>query len=121
MRKLWSVAVLAMVSASAFAKDTRQKSVYYECDAEGQKLGLPRLSFPVKYVAGDGSSIAVVPVHHHWTTLTRVEAPTGAKYVASSLTWWEKGDSGTIVSKGAESGSCWVVTGLDPSTIPNYP
>jgi hypothetical protein len=41
----------------------------------GRNWDCPRLSFPVQYVAGDGSSIAVIPVHHHWTTLTRVEAP----------------------------------------------
>lgn len=53
--------------------------------------------------------MAVVPVHEHSVALTTVAAGSGAKYVAGPLTWWEKGNSGTVVSTGTDSGSCWVV------------
>jgi membrane-bound inhibitor of C-type lysozyme len=102
--------VLVLVSGSAPAKDTGQKYVSYRCDDEARKLGLPRDSFLVKYVADGRSSVAILPVSKQSVALTRVAAGSGAKYVEGTLTWWEKGKSGTIVSKGAESGSCWVVS-----------
>lgn len=109
MRMRFIALVLVPVSGLAVAKDTRQKYVSYRCDAEGRKLGLPRDSFTVKYVANGQSSVAILPVSKKPVTLTRVSADSGAKYVEGTLTWWEKGDSGAIVARGSENGSCWVV------------
>jgi membrane-bound inhibitor of C-type lysozyme len=109
MRIRFIVVALVLLTGSAVAEDSKQKFVSYRCDAEGRKLGLPRDSFVVKYAAGGGSSVAILPVQKRSVTLTRIAAGSGAKYVDGTLIWWEKGDSGTVVSKGKESGSCWVV------------
>lgn len=118
---------VTLLSGAAAANDTKQKWVSYQCDKEARQAGLPRSSFPVKYVAGAGKSAAIIPVNKQSVTLTRVAAAQGAKYVAGPLTWWEKGKSGTTVSEdlptGKVSGSCRAVStdDLGPIVYPDIP
>jgi membrane-bound inhibitor of C-type lysozyme len=39
-----------------------RKSVQYQCDGTGVKIGVPAGSFTVEYVNGGGNSLAVVPI-----------------------------------------------------------
>ena len=111
MRSFVMVAALASLTGQAVAnKKTGKIDVVYRCDGESVKLGLSR-DVIVHYVADGKTSVAILPIHNHPVTLTRVAADSGAKYSNGSLTWWEKGDRGTTVSKGAGMGSCRVTEG----------
>jgi membrane-bound inhibitor of C-type lysozyme len=39
-----------------------RKTVQYQCDAQGAKMGLPAGAFPVEYINGAGNSLAIVPI-----------------------------------------------------------
>jgi membrane-bound inhibitor of C-type lysozyme len=94
----------------------KQMAVLYQCDGEGKKMGLPGGVFQVKYIAGDGNSLAVIPVNKNLMIFPRVTAATGAKYAANTFTWWQVGRSeATFTSDsptGKVSSSCSVTSQL---------
>jgi membrane-bound inhibitor of C-type lysozyme len=65
------------------------KTVQYECDATGMKLGLPQGRFPVEYINGAGNSLAVLPVSGTSLIFANVVSGSGARYVARQFTWWD--------------------------------
>lgn len=75
-----------------------RKTVTYQCDSEGPKIGLPSSPFPVEYLNGGGNSLAIVPVSGNALIFSNVIAGSGARYVAGKFTWWEAGGSATIYS-----------------------
>jgi membrane-bound inhibitor of C-type lysozyme len=72
-----------------------RKTVRYQCDAQGAKMGLPAGVFSVEYLNGAGNSLAVVPVKGNSMVFVTVPSGSGAKYAAAQFTWWEAGGRGT--------------------------
>jgi membrane-bound inhibitor of C-type lysozyme len=73
----------------------QRKTVRYQCDAQGAKMGLPAGAFSVEYLNGAGNSLAVVPVKGNSMVFVTVPSGSGAKYAAAQFTWWEAGGRGT--------------------------
>lgn len=69
--------------------DFTHKTVKYQCDATGAKLGLPAGSFSVEYINGDGNSLAILPVGGKSLIFSNVISGSGARYLAREFTWWE--------------------------------
>jgi membrane-bound inhibitor of C-type lysozyme len=88
---------------------TRQ-TIQYQCDAQGAKMGLPSGTFPVEYINGAGNSLAIVPVHGTSMIFANVISGSGARYAASSFTWWDAAGRTTTFSSdslaGKMSSSC---------------
>jgi len=107
MRCLTGVCVLVS-SAWAGASDLtihlkgtqpiERKTVNYQCDAAGAKMGLPAGTFSVEYLNGAGNHLAVVPVMGNSMIFVNVPSASGAKYAAERFTWWEAGARGTTFS-----------------------
>lgn len=72
-----------------------RKTVKYQCDAQGAKMGLPSGAFEVEYLNGAGNHLAVVPVKGNSMVFVTVPSGSGAKYAAEQFTWWEAGGRGT--------------------------
>jgi membrane-bound inhibitor of C-type lysozyme len=66
-----------------------RKTLQYECDATGVKLGLPQGPFAVEYINGAGNSLAVVPVSGESLIFANVVSGSGARYMARQFTWWD--------------------------------
>jgi membrane-bound inhibitor of C-type lysozyme len=75
-----------------------RKTVKYQCDAQGAKMGLPSGVFEVEYLNGAGNHLAVVPVKGNSMVFVTVPSGSGAKYAAAEFTWWEAGGRGTTFS-----------------------
>jgi membrane-bound inhibitor of C-type lysozyme len=75
-----------------------RKSVTYQCDGMGPKLGAPAGAFVVEYINAGGNSLAIVPVSGNTLIFSNVIAGSGARYLAGQYTWWESGGSGTFSS-----------------------
>jgi membrane-bound inhibitor of C-type lysozyme len=96
---------MALCGAVAGASDLRihlqgngtvqRKTVKYQCDAQGVKMGLPQGVFAVEYLNGAGNHLAVVPVKGNSVVFVTVPSGSGAKYAAEEFTWWEAGGRGT--------------------------
>ena len=103
--RLAAVAGMALCGAVAGASDLRirlkgngpveRKTVKYQCDAQGVKMGLPKGIFTVEYLNGAGNHLAVVPVKENSMVFVTVPSGSGAKYAAEEFTWWEAGGRGT--------------------------
>ena len=99
---------MALCGAIAGASDLRihlqgngtveRKTVKYQCDAQGVKMGLPKGVFAVEYLNGAGNHLAVVPVKENSMVFVTVPSGSGAKYAAAEFTWWEAGGRGTTFS-----------------------
>jgi membrane-bound inhibitor of C-type lysozyme len=99
---------MALCGAVAGASDLRihlkgsgtveRKTVKYQCDAQGEKMGLPAGIFAVEYLNGAGNHLAVVPVKGNSMVFVTVPSGSGAKYAAEEFTWWEAGGRGTTFS-----------------------
>lgn len=98
---LLSVSMGAAGPKTGMSGKQKHKVVPYECDGEGKKMGLPGGVFQVKYIAGGGSSVAVLPVDKNLMTLARVATPSGAKYAANTFTWLADGSGATFTSDSA--------------------
>jgi membrane-bound inhibitor of C-type lysozyme len=72
-----------------------RKTVKYQCDEQGVKMGLPSGAFEVEYLNGAGNHLAVVPVKGNSVVFVTVPSGSGAKYAAEEFTWWEAGGRGT--------------------------
>ncbi|WP_084080625.1 MliC family protein [Edaphobacter aggregans] len=75
-----------------------RKTVRYQCDASGAKMGLPSGAFGVEYLNGAGNHLAVVPVKGNSMVFVTVPSGSGAKYAAAEFTWWEGGGAVTFYS-----------------------
>jgi len=75
-----------------------RKTMKYQCDAQGTKMGLPPGVFSVEYLNGTGNHLAVVPVKGNSLIFVTVPSGSGAKYAAEEFTWWEAGGRGTTFS-----------------------
>jgi membrane-bound inhibitor of C-type lysozyme len=112
MSGLWRqiVAAVAVVSCSAFAGASdltihlkgsgaiERKTVKFQCDPTGAKMGLPGGVFSVEYLNGAGNHLAVVPVKGNSMVFVTVPSGSGAKYAAEEFTWWDAGGRGTTFS-----------------------
>ena len=81
-----------------------RKTVRYQCDAEGVKMGLPGGVFPVEYVNGAGNSLAIVPVSGNSMIFANVISGSGARYAAGEFIWWDAGGRGTTFSSDSLAG-----------------
>ena len=95
---LLSVSMGAAGPKTGMSGKQKHMVVPYQCDGEGKKMGLPGGVFQVKYIAGGGSSVAVLPVDKNLMTFARVPAASGAKYTEKTLTWWQVERSATFTS-----------------------
>jgi membrane-bound inhibitor of C-type lysozyme len=75
-----------------------RKTVKYQCDAIGAKMGLPAGVFGVEYLNGAGNHLALVPVKGNSMVFVTLPSGSGAKYGAEEFTWWEAGGRGTTFS-----------------------
>ncbi len=73
----------------------QRKTVWYQCDAQEAKMGLPAGTFAVEYLNGAGNHLAVVPVKGNSMVFVTVPSGSGVKYAAAEFTWWEAGGRGT--------------------------
>jgi membrane-bound inhibitor of C-type lysozyme len=86
-----------------------RKTVQYQCDAAGAKMGLPAKPFPVEYITGAGNSLVVVPVGQASLIFAGVTSGSGARYAAQQYIWWEAGGGVTFSSdsmSGQMSSTC---------------
>jgi membrane-bound inhibitor of C-type lysozyme len=72
------------------------KTVKFQCDAEGTKIGLPSGSFSVHYINGAGNSLAVLPIGGKSIIFANVMAASGARYASGDYIWWEAGGAATL-------------------------
>ncbi len=89
-----------------------RKSVQYQCDAAGAKIGVPSGPFAVEYINTGGNSLAIVPISGHSLILSNVMSASGARYTAQQYTWWEAGGGVTLYSDslaGKSQSSCQAV------------
>jgi membrane-bound inhibitor of C-type lysozyme len=89
-----------------------RKTVQYNCDAAGTKIGVPAGPFPVEYINGGGNSLVVVPISGNSLIFTNVMSGSGARYTAQELTWWEAHGEATLSSDslaGKSQSTCKVV------------
>jgi membrane-bound inhibitor of C-type lysozyme len=82
-----------------------RKTVRYQCDAQGSKMGLPADVFSVEYVNGAGNSLAIVPVGAHSLIFANVMSGSGARYAALQYIWWDAGGRGVTFSSDSISGN----------------
>jgi len=76
-----------------------RKSVQYECDGNGAKIGVPAGPFTVEYINGGGNSLAIVPISGRSLIFSNVIAGSGARYTARQYIWWEAGGGATLYSE----------------------
>jgi membrane-bound inhibitor of C-type lysozyme len=91
-----------------------QKTVQYQCDAQGPKIGVPSGPFSVEYINGGGNSLAVVPISGNSIIFSNVMSGSGARYTAQQFTWWDAQGSVTLYSdafSGKLQSVCHVVQG----------
>jgi membrane-bound inhibitor of C-type lysozyme len=106
----WMVFALGLVGSAAAllatdltihlagAASISRKTVQYQCDSAGTKIGVPGGPFAVEYVNGGGNSLAIVPVAGSSLIFSNVSAGSGARYTAQQYTWWEAGGAVTLSS-----------------------
>ncbi len=75
-----------------------RKTVTYQCDSGGPKMGVPSGPFVAEYINGGGNSLAIVPISGNALIFSNVIAGSGARYLAGKFTWWEAGGSVTLSS-----------------------
>jgi membrane-bound inhibitor of C-type lysozyme len=78
-----------------------RKTVQYECDAQGAKMGLPTGAFSVEYLNGAGNSLAVLPVNGETLVFANIISGSGARYAAKQYIWWDA--AGRSVSFSSDS------------------
>jgi membrane-bound inhibitor of C-type lysozyme len=82
-----------------------RKTVRYQCDAQGSKMGLPAEVFSVEYVNGAGNSLAIVPVGRHSLIFANIMSGSGARYAALQYIWWDAGGRGVTFSSDSIAGN----------------
>jgi membrane-bound inhibitor of C-type lysozyme len=81
-----------------------RKTIQYQCDAEGAKMGLPAEAFSVEYINGAGNSLAVLPVSGQSLIFSNVISGSGARYAARQYIWWDAAGRGTSFSSDSLAG-----------------
>jgi membrane-bound inhibitor of C-type lysozyme len=81
-----------------------RKTIQYQCDAEGAKMGLPAEAFSVEYTNGAGNSLAVLPVSGQSLIFSNVISGSGARYAARQYIWWDAAGRGTSFSSDSLAG-----------------
>jgi membrane-bound inhibitor of C-type lysozyme len=81
-----------------------RKTVKYQCDAQGAKMGLPDGVFSVEYLNGAGNSLAVVPVAGNSLIFANVISGSGARYAAGEYIWWDAAGRVTTFSSDSLTG-----------------
>jgi membrane-bound inhibitor of C-type lysozyme len=81
-----------------------RKTVRYQCDAQGTKMGLPAEVFSVEYINGAGNSLAIVPVSGNSMIFANVISGSGARYAAGEFIWWDAAGRGTTFSSDSLAG-----------------
>jgi membrane-bound inhibitor of C-type lysozyme len=101
---------LAVVGSSTLASATdltlhlkgtqpvTQKTVQYQCDAQGTVMGLPTGTFSVDYVNGAGNSLVIVPINGNSMIFANVMSGSGARYAAAQYIWWDAQGAVTFYS-----------------------
>jgi membrane-bound inhibitor of C-type lysozyme len=69
-----------------------------QCDALGEKMGLPAGVFSVEYLNGAGNNLAVVPVGGDSLIFVNVPSGSGARYAAGKYIWWDAAGRGITFS-----------------------
>jgi membrane-bound inhibitor of C-type lysozyme len=77
-----------------------RKTMKYQCDANGAKMGLPAGVFEVEYLNETNNHLVVVPVKGSPKLFVTVPSGSGAKYAADQYVWWEAGGRGTTFQSG---------------------
>lgn len=75
-----------------------QKTVQYQCDAQGTAMGLPTGTFSVDYVNGAGNSLVIVPINGNSMIFANVMSGSGARYAAAQYIWWDAQGAVTFYS-----------------------
>ena len=75
-----------------------QKTVQYQCDAQGTTMGLPSGTFSVDYVNGAGNSLVIVPINGNSMIFANVMSGSGARYAAAQYIWWDAQGAVTLYS-----------------------
>lgn len=107
-----ALATVALSSAAARAEDitihlppgasVSQKTLQYQCDAQGPGMGVPGGAFPVEYIDGGGNSLVVVPISGKPLIFSRVLSASGARYAAQRYIWWEAKGTVTLYADSPE-------------------
>jgi len=94
-----ALAAIALSSVAASPEDitihlptsvaVSRKTVQYQCDAEGPKIGVPSGPFAAEYINGGGNSLVVVPISGKALIFSNVISASGARYAAQQYIWWE--------------------------------
>ena len=82
-----------------------RRTVTFQCDAEGVKLGLPARPFPVVYLNGAGNSLAVLPIEGRSLIFASVISGSGARYASGRYIWWDAGSRGVHLYADATEGN----------------
>jgi membrane-bound inhibitor of C-type lysozyme len=108
LKKILAVVAVLACCGSAGATDVTihlsgsepisRRTMKYQCDGQGSKMGLPAGVFSVAYIPLTGNSLAIVPVGGHSLIFANVTSGSGARYAAGSYIWWEAGGRVTISS-----------------------
>jgi membrane-bound inhibitor of C-type lysozyme len=118
MKAIWKQVVIGagFLSCSALAGATdltihlngsqpiTRNTVKVQCDAQGNKMGLPAGVFSVEYLNGAGNSLAVVPVGGNSLIFANVFAGSGARYAAKEYVWWDAAGRGITFSSDSLAG-----------------
>jgi len=97
---LWAIAALPediTIHLPASASVSR-KTVRYQCDARGPKIGVPPGPFSVVYINGGGNGLVVVPISGQPLIFSNVISGSGARYAARQFIWWEAHGTVTLYS-----------------------
>jgi membrane-bound inhibitor of C-type lysozyme len=81
-----------------------RNTVKVQCDAQGNKMGLPSGIFSVEYLNGAGNSLAIVPVRGDSLIFANVFAGSGARYAAKEFIWWDAAGRGITFSSDSLAG-----------------
>ena len=112
MKGIWNQFLLAIgvLSCNAFVGATdltihlngsqpiSRSTEKVQCDAQGEKMGLPAGTFSVEYLNGAGNSLAVVPVGGDSLIFVNVPSGSGARYAAGKYIWWDAAGRGITFS-----------------------
>ncbi len=75
-----------------------RKTVQYQCDAQGVKIGVPAGPFYVEYINGGGNSLVIVPISGNSIIFSSASSASGVRYTAQQFTWWDAKGAATLYS-----------------------
>lgn len=77
-----------------------RKTMNYQCDANGAKMGLPAGVFEVEHLNETNNHLAVVPVKGSPKILVTVPFGVRGEVCGGQYVWWEAGGRGTTFQSG---------------------